>query len=138
MSWMQRAKALFQGKKLSEDHRDELEFRLAMRERLNMAQGMSQKEAQREARRRFGNPVSLSERMREIDLFVWPSSVRQDLRFGVRTLLKHPGFTASAVLALALCIGVNTAVFTLYEAVVERSLDARDPGKMVNVALSRS
>lgn len=89
MSWMQRAKALFQGKKLSGDHRDELEFHLAMREQLNVAQGMSPEEARRDARHRFGNPVSLRERMREIDLFTWPGSVRQDVRFGVRTLLKH-------------------------------------------------
>jgi predicted permease len=137
MGWLQRTKALFQSKKLSEDHRDELEFHLAMREQLNVTQGMSQEDARRDARQRFGNPVSLHERMREVDLVTWPGSVYQDLRFGLRTLLKHPGFTASAVLALALGIGVNTAVFTVYKAVIYRSLDARDPGKMVNVALSR-
>jgi predicted permease len=137
MGWLQRVKALFQGNKLSEDHRDELEFHLAMREQLNVAQGMSQEDARRDARQRFGNPVSLHERMREVDLVTWPGSVYQDLRFGLRTLLKHPGFTASAVLALALGIGVNTAVFTVYKAVIYRSLDARDPGKMVNLALSR-
>jgi putative ABC transport system permease protein len=62
-------------------------------------------------------------------------TVLQDLRYGARTLLRNAGFTAVSILALALGIGVNTAVFTAYRAFVVRPLDARDPGTMVNVAL---
>ncbi|HEV8407404.1 MAG TPA: ABC transporter permease, partial [Sphingomicrobium sp.] len=62
-------------------------------------------------------------------------TVLQDLRYGARTLLRNAGFTAVSILALALGIGVNTAVFTAYRAFVLRPLDARDPGTMVNVAL---
>ena len=67
-----------------------------------------------------------------------PETVVQDLRYGARLLYRNGGFTAVAVLALALGIGVNTAVFTGYKAMVARSLDARNPGEMVNVALMRS
>ena len=56
----------------------------------------------------------------------------QDLRYGARTLRRNAGFTTVSILALALGIGVNTAVFTAYKAFVARPLDARDPGKMVN------
>jgi macrolide transport system ATP-binding/permease protein len=62
-------------------------------------------------------------------------TVLQDLRYGARTLLRSARFTAVSILALALGIGVNTAVFTAYRAFVVRPLDARDPGTMVNVAL---
>src|SRR5208337_3489392 len=55
--------------------------------------------------------------------------------FGLRQLRKNPGFTGVAVLTLALGIGVNTAAFTAYKAFFTRPLDARDPGKMVNLAL---
>lgn len=68
---------------------------------------------------------------------ILPETVLQDLRYGVRMLCRNRGFTAVAVLALALGIGVNTAVFTAYKAMVARSLDARDPGEMVNLALIR-
>lgn len=64
-------------------------------------------------------------------------TILQDLRYGARMLCRNAGFTAVAVLALALGIGVNTAVFTAYKAMVARSLDARDPGKLVNLALIR-
>jgi predicted permease len=137
MGWMRRGFALFRRERLAQDHREELEFHMAMRERLNVEEGMPGEEARRDARRRFGNPVSWRERMREIDLVSWPGSIRQDLRYGVRMLLKHPGFTVTAVLALALGIGVNTAVFTCYKAVLARGLDAHDPGRMVNVSLVR-
>ena len=137
MGLMRRARALFQGKKLSRDLEDELEFHLAMREKLNREQGMASPEARRNARVRFGNRASWLERMREIDIFTWPGSIRQDVRYGLRMLLKHGGFTASAVLALALGIGVNTVVFTAYKAIVARSLDAHEPDKMVNISLLR-
>jgi predicted permease len=62
-------------------------------------------------------------------------TVLQDLRYGARTLLRNARFTAVSIVALALGIGVNTAVFTAYKAFVVRPLDARDPGTMVNIAL---
>ena len=68
---------------------------------------------------------------------ILPGTVFQDLRYAARMLRRNLGFTAVAVLALALGIGVNTAVFTAYQAMVARPLQARDPGRIVNVALMR-
>ena len=68
---------------------------------------------------------------------ILPETILQDLRYGARMLYRNRGFTAVAVLALALGIGVNTAVFTGYKAMVARPLDARNPGEMVNLALMR-
>jgi len=135
MGGIRRAAALFYRARLSKDHADELEFHLAMREQLNVDQGMPAREAGRAARLRFGNAVSWRERMREVDLLTLPGSVWQDIRYGSRMLAKHKGFTAIAVLALALGIGVNTATFTAYKAIVLRTLDARDPARMVNISL---
>ncbi len=66
---------------------------------------------------------------------ILPETIFQDLRYGARMLFRNLGFTTVAVLALALGIGVNTAVFTAYKAMVARPLDARDPREMVNIAL---
>ena len=73
----------------------------------------------------------------KIDVIRLPETVLQDLRYGIRMLTRDAGFTCVAVLALALGIGVNTAVFTAYKAMIARPLDARDPGHMVNLALLR-
>jgi len=59
----------------------------------------------------------------------------QDLRYAARTLLRTAGFTTVSVFALALGIGVNTAVFTVYKAFIARPLDAHDPSTMVNFSL---
>lgn len=61
-------------------------------------------------------------------------TVLQDLRYGTRALLRNRRFTTVSVLAMALGIGVNTAVFTAYKAIVARPLDAREPDTMVNIA----
>lgn len=63
-----------------------------------------------------------------------PGAVFQDLRYGARKLSRDAGFTVVAVFALALGIGVDTTVFTAYKALVARPLDAREPGRMVNIA----
>ena len=70
-----------------------------------------------------------------VPLVIVFETVLQDLRYGARTLLRNAGFTAVSVFALALGIGVNTAVFTAYKAFIARPLDARDPGTMVNFTL---
>jgi hypothetical protein len=57
----------------------------------------------------------------------------QDLRFGLRLLLKNPGFTVVAALTLALGIGVNTALFTLFSAAALRPLPVKDPERVVKV-----
>jgi predicted permease len=67
----------------------------------------------------------------------WLEDVARDVRYAARLLWRNPGFTAVAVVALALGIGVNTTVFTAYKAMVARPLAARDPGEMVNLALTR-
>ncbi len=69
---------------------------------------------------------------------ILPGTVFQDLRYAARMLGRNPGFTCVAVLALGLGIGVNTAVFTAYKAMVSRPLDARAPREMVNFALVRN
>ena len=61
--------------------------------------------------------------------------LRQDLRYGGRTLRRHSGFTAVSILALALGIAVNTVVYTVYKAFVARPVDARDPGTLVSITL---
>src|SRR5882724_6370789 len=68
---------------------------------------------------------------------VLPETVLQDVRYGARMSCRNPGFTAVALLALALGIGLNTAIFTAYKGMVARPLDARNPSEMVNLALIR-
>ena len=116
MGWMRRAKALFAGKKLAKELEDEVQFHLSMREERNVEEGMPVAEARRDARRRFGNVTRWRERVREIDVMTLPETIWQDLKFGARTLVKHPGFTAMAILALAVGIGINVTVFTIYKA----------------------
>jgi predicted permease len=136
MAWISRLRALFRREELAQDLEEELEFHLSMREQWNSAeQGMPPAEARREARLRFGNPSLWRERMSEIDLMILPQTVLQDLRYGARMLYRNAGFTIIAVLVLALGIGVNDVAFTAYRALFNRTVEARDPGKMVNLAL---
>lgn len=62
-------------------------------------------------------------------------TLRQDLRYGARTLRRNPGFTGISILALALGIAVNTVFFTAYKVFITRPLDARDPTSLVNISL---
>jgi len=135
MAWIRRLRALFRKEELESDFEEELQFHLSMREQRNVEQGMSNAEAVRSARLRFGNLTVWRERMREIDVMIFPQTVVQDLRFALRMLLRNAGFTAVAVFALAVGIGLDTAAFTAYRAFFQRTLDAHDPASMVNLTL---
>lgn len=101
---------------------DEIRFHLAMRAQENVARGMAEAEARREATRRFGNVARLKDECRDVSGGGLLEVLWQDVRFATRMLLKNRGFTAIAVLALALGIGANTALFTVMRSVVLRPL----------------
>ena len=134
MGWIGRVRALWNREKHSSDLDEELQFHLAMREKWNSERGMPQEEARANARRRFGNMAHWKEMMGDIDVFTFPETVWQDLRFAARMLLKHWSFSSIAILALGMGIGVNTAVFTIYRAFLLRGIDAKDAGEMVNIS----
>jgi predicted permease len=95
--------------------------------------GASRQEALRRARVEFGGIERAKEECREARGASLFDSIHQDLRYGLRTLRKSPGFTAVAVLTVALGIGVNTAIFTAFDALVLRPRPVKDPDSLAAV-----
>jgi len=93
-------------------------------------------EARWAARRRFGNRTWLAEEARRMSGIGWLDVLGQDLRFALRTFRRAPGFTAVAVVTLALGIGANTAIFSAVDALLLRPLPFREPGRLMSVSLT--
>src|SRR5262245_51671262 len=127
-----RLRAQLRRGKIEREMDAEMRFHLEMETAENVRRGMSEEEARRAAVRSFGGVEQVKEAYRDLSRFRRLEEVWQDLRYGVRTLWKRPGFTATAALTLALGIGVNTSLFTLFH-LFDRPLPLKKPGAVVAV-----
>jgi macrolide transport system ATP-binding/permease protein len=127
-------KFFFQQRKQREAELDkEIQSHLQIAARERAEQGESPAEATAAAQRQFGNVGLVMETTRDVWAWRWLADLVTDLRFGLRMLVKNPGFTATAVLTLALGIGVNTALFTAYHAVSMKMIPVENPQSVVRI-----
>jgi predicted permease len=112
---------------------EEIRAHLAMAIRERIERGENPAEAEANARREFGNATLVKEVTRDMWGRRWLETLLQDLRYGVRQLRRNPGFTAVAVVTLALAIGANTADFSLLNYFVLRDLNVPRPRQLVLV-----
>jgi hypothetical protein len=113
MRWWQR---LFRRRKQEEELEKELRLDLDQHTADLIAQGLDPEEARRQARPELGGPEQVKEQRRDARGTRWLMDLAQDLRYGLRMMCKHKGFTLFAVCGLALAIGTNTFVFTIVNA----------------------
>jgi predicted permease len=117
--------------RVASELQEEIELHLDLRRRQQVEAGVAPGDATAAAHRRFGNATLL----REHSYTAWDwngvEGLLQDVMYGLCAMLRSPGVTIVALLSLALGIGANTAIFSLMDAVMLRSLPVKDPGQLV-------
>ena len=127
---------LFLKRKLERELEEEIRSHLEMQIEDNLRQGMSLEDSRRAARLKFGGVEQVKEAYRDKSRLGWIESLWQDLRYGARALLRRPIFTLAIILTLALGIGANTAIFSVFNGIVLKPLPYKDPNRLVNVRRS--
>lgn len=133
LRWFHRLTATIRGNRLQNDLDDELLFHIEARTRDNIASGMSPEDAALAARRMFGNQTLIAERTRDADVNRWLDGGVRNLRYAARVLVRNPGFAITVVVSMALGIGATTAVFTLVNAALLRTLPVKNPHELVTL-----
>src|SRR5437016_7838899 len=129
-----RLRSPFRRKNVEAEIDEELRFHFEQQVRKFIQSGLPPQEAKRLARLEFGGMEQLKEEHRDARGVNFIETVVQDLRYAVRQLLKSPGFTAAAVLTLALGIAVNATMFSLVSAFLLRRPPVRDPERVAVVS----
>src|SRR5579864_5298925 len=131
--WMLRLTSIFGRARRERELADELEAHVQLETDELILRGMSPGEARRMALAHGGGVTEVQDAYRDQRGLPLLENLMQDIRYGARTLRRSPGFTAVIVLMLALGIGANTAIFTLIDAVVVRTLPVPHAEQLVGI-----
>jgi hypothetical protein len=121
MPLLNRLLAVFRSRKLDQDLEEELRSHMEMRAEDNVAEGMTEEAARQDAVRRFGNSALIKEATRGERIILWLETLWQDLRYALRGMRKSPGFSAMAVLIVAVGIGSGATIFSITDTALRRS-----------------